>query len=164
MNGCQTGTKRPICMSNLTKCVLLVSVMHGCMVLLDLRAHRASPRLMILAATWGRWFARACQAGSSVSHCFAGRFNGVPVSIVTTLMGMPNMDFVVRECRAVVDGQMAVVRLGTCGGVDSETRLGDVVVASKGSVCVRCVCGWAGGWVGEGEAFPGQWPVVEHAD
>ncbi|KAF6266147.1 nucleoside phosphorylase domain-containing protein [Scenedesmus sp. NREL 46B-D3] len=42
-----------------------------------------------------------------------GLYHGTPVSIITTLMGMPNMDFVVREARAVVDGQMAIVRLGT---------------------------------------------------
>ena len=34
------------------------------------------------------------------------------VSVVATGMGMAMMDFVVRECRAVVDGQMAICRLG----------------------------------------------------
>ncbi|KIZ02202.1 hypothetical protein MNEG_5761 [Monoraphidium neglectum] len=66
-----------------------------------------------------------------------GRYQGVPVSVVTTLMGMANMDFVVRECRSVADGQMAVVRLGTCGALRPPAKLGDLLVAADGAVCVR---------------------------
>lgn len=66
-----------------------------------------------------------------------GLYEGVPVSIVTTLMGMPNMDFVVREARAAVAGQMAIVRLGTCGALRPPARLGSFMVASPGAVCVR---------------------------
>ena len=73
----------------------------------------------------------------------AGSYRGVPVSICSTLMGTPNMDFVVRENRAVVDGQMAFIRLGTCGALQRPARLGDAIVASPGSVFIRCVliCG-----------------------
>ncbi len=70
------------------------------------------------------------------------------MSIVSTHMGMPNMDFVVRENRAVVDGQMAIVRLGTCGAVQPPAKLGDFLVASHGSIAIRCIhthCGIAGG-------------------
>ncbi|KAG1672222.1 hypothetical protein FOA52_002923 [Chlamydomonas sp. UWO 241] len=66
-----------------------------------------------------------------------GLYNGVPVSIVSHLMGMPNMDFMVRECRAVVSGTMAVVRLGTCGALQRPAKLGDLLVASKGCINVR---------------------------
>ncbi|KAG2498251.1 hypothetical protein HYH03_004001 [Edaphochlamys debaryana] len=66
-----------------------------------------------------------------------GRFEGAPVSIVSTHMGMPNMDFVVRENRAVVRGQIAIVRLGTCGAVQRPAKLGDLLVASHGSIAVR---------------------------
>lgn len=66
-----------------------------------------------------------------------GRYQGVPVSVVTTLMGMANMDFVVRECRSAVDGQMAVVRLGTCGALRPPAKLGDLLIATEGAVCVR---------------------------
>ena len=52
-------------------------------------------------------------------------------------MGMPNMDFVVREARAAVSGDMAVVRLGTCGALRPPARLGSFMVASPGAVCVR---------------------------
>mmetsp|Transcript_11383 Transcript_11383/g.24464 ORF Transcript_11383/g.24464 Transcript_11383/m.24464 type:complete len:371 (-) Transcript_11383:889-2001(-) len=66
-----------------------------------------------------------------------GRFRGVPVSIISTHMGMPNMDFVVRESRAVVDGQLAILRLGTCGAVQPPARLGQMLVASQGSISIR---------------------------
>jgi uridine phosphorylase len=52
-------------------------------------------------------------------------------------MGMPNMDFVVRENRAVVHGQMAIVRLGTCGAVQRPAKLGDLLLASHGSIAIR---------------------------
>lgn len=67
---------------------------------------------------------------------FTGRFNGVPVSIVATGMGISMMDFVVREARVVVDGTLAIVRLGSCGGL-AETPAGCLTVASKGSVLIR---------------------------
>lgn len=71
-----------------------------------------------------------------VTH--TGLFDGVPISVVSTGMGYPNMDFVVRECRAVTDGELAFVRVGTCGAIQAPPgKLGSVVVASKGSVLVR---------------------------
>lgn len=58
---------------------------------------------------------RVAHGDVCVCAAAAGRYKGIPVSIITTLMGTPNMDFMVRESRAVVEGQMAVTRLGTCG-------------------------------------------------
>lgn len=49
---------------------------------------------------------------------------------------MPNMDFVVREARAIVTGPMAIIRFGTCGGLQAAVAPGSVIVAGKGSVCV----------------------------
>ncbi|KAL3133066.1 hypothetical protein ABBQ38_006970 [Trebouxia sp. C0009 RCD-2024] len=66
-----------------------------------------------------------------------GRFKGSPVSIVSTMMGMANMDFVIRECLAVVEGPLAMVRLGTCGAIQPPAHLGNFLVASQGSACVR---------------------------
>lgn len=84
------------------------------------------------------------QNEQSQHHCLqispawhAGRFQGCPVSIVSTMMGMANMDFVVRECRAVVEGPLAMIRLGTCGAIQPPAHLGNFLVASEGSVCVR---------------------------
>ena len=43
------------------------------------------------------------------------------------------MDFFVRESRAVVQGRMAIVRYGTCGGISTDALPGSIVVASGGS-------------------------------
>lgn len=67
-----------------------------------------------------------------------GNYQGVPISIVSTMMGTPNMDFVVRENRAIVDGQMAFIRLGTCGALQRPAKLGDAIVAFPGSISIRC--------------------------
>ena len=68
---------------------------------------------------------------------FTGMFNSVQVSIVATGMGIANMDFVVRETRNVVKGPMAIVRFGTCGGLQRAYGTGCVVVADPGSIMVR---------------------------
>lgn len=39
-----------------------------------------------------------------------GRYQGVPVSIVSIGMGAPNMDFFVREIRESVSGDLAIIR------------------------------------------------------
>ena len=54
-------------------------------------------------------------------------------------MGMANMDFVIRECQAVVQGPLAMIRLGTCGAIQPPAHLGNFLVASEGSICVRYV-------------------------
>lgn len=73
---------------------------------------------------------------SHMTTC-AGTFDGKPVSIVSTMMGMANMDFVIRECQAVVEGPLAMIRLGTCGAVQPPAHLGSFLVASEGSICIR---------------------------
>lgn len=66
-----------------------------------------------------------------------GCFQGIPVSAVSIGMGVSMMDFFVREVRTVVDGPMAIIRFGTCGGLCADNaKHGTVVVASKGSVLV----------------------------
>lgn len=68
---------------------------------------------------------------------YTGKRNGVPITIISTGMGVPNMDFVVRETRAVVNGPMAIIRFGTCGGLSDKVAPGSVVVSGKGSIMVR---------------------------
>ncbi|TFK24595.1 uridine phosphorylase [Coprinopsis marcescibilis] len=63
-----------------------------------------------------------------------GRFNGVPVSIVSIGMGSPNMDFFVREVRECISGDLLIVRLGSCGGLKGAT-VGSVVLP-KASVAI----------------------------
>lgn len=40
-----------------------------------------------------------------------GRYKGVPVSLVAIGMGAPMIDFLVRESRAVIEGDMVIIRL-----------------------------------------------------
>ena len=67
---------------------------------------------------------------------YTGTFKGVPITVVTTGMGVPMIDFVIREIREVVEGPMAVVRLGTCGIMNLSCTAGDIVVASKGAIFI----------------------------
>ncbi|KAG0054743.1 hypothetical protein BGZ83_010526 [Gryganskiella cystojenkinii] len=67
-----------------------------------------------------------------------GRYKGVPVSIVAIGMGISMMDFFVRECRAVVDGPMIMIRLGSCGSL-SDCRVGDICVPSSSFLVQRNV-------------------------
>jgi uridine phosphorylase len=89
----------------------------------------------IAAALLGASRRTTASSRGFVTH--TGLYNGVEVSVVATLMGFANADFVVRECRAVAArGPMAVLRLGTCGGVVPDALPGTVMVATA-SVCVR---------------------------
>lgn len=38
------------------------------------------------------------------------------------------IDFTIRECSAIIDGPIAMIRLGTCGAISNDVKLGDVVV------------------------------------
>ena len=69
-----------------------------------------------------------------VTH--TGTFGGIPVTIVATLMGFANMDFVVRELHACMPGPMAVLRLGTCGGLQEHVPVGTLVLV-RACLCVR---------------------------
>jgi uridine phosphorylase len=58
------------------------------------------------------------------------------MSIIASQMGFPNMDFVIRECRAIVEGPMHIVRLGTCGCPRPDVPVGSVVTADDGTVAI----------------------------
>lgn len=60
---------------------------------------------------------------------YTGRYKGTPVSIIATGMGTPMMDFVVRESTHFLKGKIAMIRLGTCGGLKSEYPAGSISVA-----------------------------------
>jgi len=63
-----------------------------------------------------------------------GRYKGTPVSIVSIGMGSPNADFFMREVRECLNGDMVVVRLGSCGAlVDVPVA---TVVVPKASIAV----------------------------
>lgn len=45
---------------------------------------------------------------------YTGLFQGVPISIISSGIGGPMIDFTMREAKFILDGPMAVVRFGTC--------------------------------------------------
>ncbi|UZJ51770.1 hypothetical protein CBS101457_001090 [Exobasidium rhododendri] len=57
-----------------------------------------------------------------------GRYKGVPITVVAIGMGFSLVDFFIRECRAVVHGDMIVVRIGSCGTMTGTAPIGSVVV------------------------------------
>eukprot|EP00401_Gymnodinium_catenatum_P007698 CAMPEP_0117555838 /NCGR_PEP_ID=MMETSP0784-20121206/51486_1 /TAXON_ID=39447 /ORGANISM="" /LENGTH=301 /DNA_ID=CAMNT_0005353067 /DNA_START=9 /DNA_END=911 /DNA_ORIENTATION=- len=67
---------------------------------------------------------------------YTGMFEGKRMSVVSCGMGLPMMDFFVREARAVTKGPMAMVRFGTCGGLREVVPAGTVAVSGKGSIVV----------------------------
>ncbi|PPQ71215.1 hypothetical protein CVT24_009996 [Panaeolus cyanescens] len=67
-----------------------------------------------------------------------GRYKGIPVSIVSIGMGTPNMDFFVREIRESVSGDMAIIRLGSCGAL-VDIPVGSIVVPNTSVQITRNV-------------------------
>ncbi|KAI9567843.1 nucleoside phosphorylase domain-containing protein [Boletus coccyginus] len=63
-----------------------------------------------------------------------GRYRGVPVSVVCIGMGGPNVDFFIREVRECLQGEMIVVRLGSCGCL-TDLPVGSLVIP-KASIAV----------------------------
>ena len=61
---------------------------------------------------------------------YTGTKNGKPISIMSIGMGMPMMDFAIREIRAITDGPLAIIRLGSCGTPRRDVSIGTVVVAN----------------------------------
>lgn len=67
---------------------------------------------------------------------YTGTFERTRVSIIAIGMGMPMMDFLVREARQLVSKPLLITRFGTCGALCPDVAVGSVVVASPGSVSV----------------------------
>lgn len=65
-----------------------------------------------------------------------GLYKGKPVTIITSLMGIPNMDFTIRELRYVCRGPMAVIRVGTCGS-PADVKVGDITVPDRYHTVLR---------------------------
>lgn len=61
----------------------------------------------------------------------AGTYMGTPVSIVSCGLGMATTEFMVREARALNAGDMAIVRLGVCRGLQEDQKPGSMVVADE---------------------------------
>ena len=57
---------------------------------------------------------------------YSGFWNGVPVLVMSTGMGGPSMAIAVEELQKI--GVEAAVRIGSCGALQPEVRVGDLVM------------------------------------
>ncbi|KAJ3131051.1 hypothetical protein HK100_006925, partial [Physocladia obscura] len=65
-----------------------------------------------------------------------GNYRNHRLSIVAIGMGMPMMDFFVREVRAVTTGPLFIIRFGSCGSISLNAPVGSVAVVTEGAVAV----------------------------
>ncbi|GAA5897228.1 nucleoside phosphorylase [Sporobolomyces salmoneus] len=88
------------------------------------RLHRISKHL----DEWPEPFERVSQRGYTT---ITGRYKGVPISLIAIGMGVAMTDFFVREVRAVVQGDLAIVRFGSCGSLDPSLKVGSLGVPEQ---------------------------------
>ncbi|MDR6938949.1 purine-nucleoside phosphorylase [Arcanobacterium hippocoleae] len=60
---------------------------------------------------------------------FTGEVNGKPLSIMASGMGQPSLSIYVNELFMEYDVQR-IIRVGTCGGISSRVKIGDVIIAN----------------------------------
>eukprot|EP01121_Diplochlamys_sp_Union-15-3_P005517 TRINITY_DN1585_c0_g1_i4.p1 TRINITY_DN1585_c0_g1~~TRINITY_DN1585_c0_g1_i4.p1 ORF type:complete len:302 (-),score=60.58 TRINITY_DN1585_c0_g1_i4:59-964(-) len=70
---------------------------------------------------------------------YTGMKNGVPVSIIATGMGLAMMDFLLRECSAITNGTLLIIRYGTCGSINSKIGVGSLALAKQSVLVTRNV-------------------------
>jgi uridine phosphorylase len=70
---------------------------------------------------------------------FSGKYKGVPISIIGTGMGLAMTDFTIRETLHVVDGEVVMIRLGTCGTPRDDLEVGNIVVNDSSTLITRNV-------------------------
>ena len=63
---------------------------------------------------------------------FTGKYNGVPVSVQATGMGIPSISIYLHELIHVF-GAKKLIRVGTCGGMNEDIHLRDVLIAQGSS-------------------------------
>ena len=68
---------------------------------------------------------------------FTGTYKGVPVSVQGTGMGQPSISIYVNELFQFYGVQKAI-RIGTCGAVSEDAKIGDVILAM--SACSDSSC------------------------
>ena len=68
---------------------------------------------------------------------YTGTYKGVPVTILGTGMGYSMIDFSIRESAAIIEGSIVMIRIGTCGSIDSTANVGDVVVHDQSVMITR---------------------------
>jgi DeoD family purine-nucleoside phosphorylase len=74
---------------------------------------------------------------------YTGEFEGAPVSVQATGMGCPSAAIVMEEL--VQLGVKRFLRVGTCGGLQEDLRLGDLIVAVSAVAADRTAANYVGG-------------------
>jgi uridine phosphorylase len=80
-----------------------------------------------------------------------GTYKGLPVSIVSTGIGTDNVEIVIAEILAITE-RPTLIRVGSSGGLQPETRAGDVCITT-GAVRLETTTNW---YVSDG------YPAVAH--
>ncbi|RDE08501.1 purine-nucleoside phosphorylase [Pelagibacterium lacus] len=88
-----------------------------------------------LRARWiAETFLEDAREVNAVRNClgFTGTWNGVPVSVQATGMGQPSTAIYVHELITVY-GAKTLIRVGTCGGLNTDVKVRDVVIGASAS-------------------------------
>jgi purine-nucleoside phosphorylase len=88
---------------------------------------------------------------------YTGTFEGSPVSVQATGMGCPSAAIVIEELAQL--GVRRMLRIGTCGGLQPDMQLGDLIVA----VSAVAADSTAAHLVGEPHAPTADWQLVHGA-
>lgn len=76
-----------------------------------------------------KYFEQAEQVADSREYVtYTGYLDGVKVSVTSTGIGGPSAAIAVEEL--VMSGADTFIRIGTCGGMQTNVKSGDVVIAS----------------------------------
>ena len=89
---------------------------------------------------------------------YTGTFNGKPVSVQSTGMGCPTAGIVVEELAQL--GAKRLLRIGTCGGLQPDLKLGDLIVALSAVPQDSTATHYVGG---EPHAPTASWELVHGA-
>jgi DeoD family purine-nucleoside phosphorylase len=89
---------------------------------------------------------------------YTGTYKGTPVSVQATGMGCPSASIVFEEL--VQLGVKRLLRIGTCGGLQPDLALGDLIVALSASPADGTVLTYTGG---EPHAPTADWSLVHGA-
>lgn len=63
-------------------------------------------------------------------QAYTGTYNGTKISVMASGMGMPSMSIFSYELFSYF-GVENIIRVGTCGAMDENIKLGDIIIASK---------------------------------
>jgi DeoD family purine-nucleoside phosphorylase len=89
---------------------------------------------------------------------YTGTFNGRPVSVQSTGMGCPSAGIVIEELAQL--GVKRLLRVGTCGGLQPDLELGDLIVAISAVPADSTALHYVGG---EPHAPTADWELIHGA-